>query len=202
MMRKILSLCALLICASCSQTVSNDRSFVDPAFRDVRFSSFVVVGQSTNLAEQEAVEYSFVKELRENGIEAYAASSIVPPTRIGRDIQADRRDYMNTGADAVIEITPSVRDLTNTRRNGNFNIGVGVGSRIDNTIFGGGYYPGGYDYEQTRADYAIEIYSLPKYNPAWRASFEINAGYSMRDDALARRMAEKCVVRLTNDGMI
>ena len=69
-MRKILSLCALLICASCSQTVSNDRSFVDPAFRDVRFSSFVVVGQSTNLAEQEAVEYSFVKELRENGIEA------------------------------------------------------------------------------------------------------------------------------------
>ncbi|MGB4107165.1 MAG: hypothetical protein WBK55_05145 [Alphaproteobacteria bacterium] len=196
----------VLFLAACAQvTATRGTGFIDPAYRDVAFSSLVIDARVSSLAEREAIERSAVMEAQRIGVPATASIDVLPLTRNTGE-QARKRKIMNTGAAAVLEIHPREKQIVRNYvpgsryRHGSWHH---RGWRPDRHH----HDPFFYDdppmiLEEPEARYEAVLFTLPHYRKAWAGDFTTRGPTGMSFEEVGGNFGREVTERLAADGMI
>ena len=196
----------LLLLAACGQvTATRGASFVDPAFRGTVFNSIVVDTRSGNLTERQAIEHSAAETLGRAGTQGIPALSVVPPTRdYGETVR--RRNIMNSGAQAVLEIIPRERRIVESYMPGTQyrDLRRGHGHRWNRDAYWDDpfYYDPPLILEEPEARYEVTLYTLPKYTIAWTADITTRGPTGMTFDEVGANFGREIIERLAKDGLV
>jgi len=193
--------------SACGQvTATRGSSFVDPAYQGQMFNSIVIDTRSGNLIERENIERTAALTFEKAHVQGIPALGVVPPTRnVGESIR--RRDIMNTGAQAVLEIVPlekqiiedympgtQYRDLRRGRDGHRWN----RSAYWDDPF----YYDPPLILHEPEARYEATLYSLPKYQKIWTADIITRGPTGMSFEEVGANFSREVVKRLAKDGLV
>lgn len=88
-------------CGGCASTKMH--SFVDPDFREHRYSRLLIAVQLDHLDQRDDAEHEFVKRITKCGVECLRALDVLPPTRKYEDEQF-RKALTDARVDGVLII--------------------------------------------------------------------------------------------------
>lgn len=203
-LRLFVAFCALLSLAACAQvTRTSGAGVVDPGYHGAVFSSLVIDARA-GMAERDAIERSAAAEASRIGVTAYPSIDIVPPTRDKGEAQR-RRDIMNTGAAAVLEIHPLQKQIVRDYIEGNHRY---YRRHWDRHRWHDRYYdPFYYDeppliLEEPEARYEAVLYTLPHYNKAWAGEFTTRGPTGMSFVSVGANFGREIIERLAAGGMM
>lgn len=195
--------CLLMGCAQ--TTATQGVSYVDPDLYNYRFDELIIAVDSDSLSEREAVEYAAASALQDAGISARPAMVVVLPTRGRVGDQSWVRTMKNSGADGILEIRPIARAVDrNCYQSPRYGMGIGVGrGHMDHTYYDSGFGMGLHDcYDEPRARYEVNLYTLPRYQGMWTAEFKSAGAGGMNFNDVGRRFARELVKRMIADNVI
>lgn len=170
----------VMMCGGCASTKLH--GFVDPDFRDHRYSRLLVAVQLDHLDQRDDAENEFVKRLRERRVECLRALDVLPPTR-----EYDDQQFREALAGAQVEAVLIVRETeyyedeyyvppssstyttgnlsANTYYHGNTASTLGTVRSTSHTTTSGGY-----SYRKPRVRHEAQLWDVETGRMAWVGS--------------------------------
>jgi hypothetical protein len=197
---------AISLLSSCASV--DTQSYVDPDFRNHKFTKICVMVNEQDLRNREYIEKEFVKEFADQGINADMSVKMMPPTREWTD-EMIHTFLEKNGFDGLLIIDPTGQDVEEIYNPGEL---ITETKGVEKKKSGGKKV-----YKETttttstastskkyHASFSASLFDIKTNKKAWVATStsESDEGWSQNFDMIFDAYASDIVEKLGQDGMI
>ena len=192
-----------LLLVSCAVARTNITSYVDPDFKEAKYSRIMVIVPVSDIDIRKDAETYFVSELSSNNtVSAFASIELIPPTR-EFSAEAVLSAINKNKIDAILLVVQTdssysasyIPGYTNTA--GQATISNNTANYTSSSVQYGNFYV-----YKPRQSHDVKLIDAKTGKCAWTSSSKTRGNAYAKSDAMLYSLARETVYALTEDGLL